>query len=159
MIAQQARAAVAGAAALFVLAGLWFGLGEAGSPRPSLLAENAGQADAAEGLTVLAPPDDLGEAHTVAETFAVALYRDDFDGLREVSTDDLADRLLGGRQGSGGGSASVSLDGVTTQDAQPDRVLTKVAVRRTTSVGERLEVVTVVVVRTEDGWRVEDAAF
>ena len=159
MIAQQARAAVAGAAALFVLAGLWFGLASAGTPRPSLLAEGAGRADAAEALTVLAPPDNLDAAHAVAEAFATALYGDDFDGLREVSTEELADRLLGGRQGSSGGSPDVRLDGVTTQDAQPDRVLAKVAIRRATSTGERLEIVTVVVVRAEDGWLVEDAAF
>lgn len=144
---------------MLVLAGLWFGLAEAGRQRQPLLADDAEPPVAAEALTVLSPPRDLDEAHATAEAFAIALYRDDFDGLREVSMDDLADRLLGGRRGFGHDSPSVRVDGVTTQDAQPDRVLAKVAVWRGTSAGERLEIVTVAVVRAEGGWLVEDAAF
>jgi hypothetical protein len=159
VIAQQARAAVAGAAALFVLAGLWFGLAEAGTQRPSVALGGAEHPDGAEALTVLSPPGDLDEAHAAAEAFAVALYSDDLDGLREVSTEGLAGRLLGGRHGSRSGSATMRIDGVTTQDAQPDRVLAKVAVRRTSPMGERLEVVTVAVVRAVGRWLVEDAAF
>lgn len=48
---------------------------------------------------------------------------------------------------------------MTTQDAQPDRVLAKVAVHRATTAAERLEVVTVAVVRVDGRWLVEDAAF
>ncbi|MBW3578892.1 MAG: hypothetical protein KY462_14355 [Actinobacteria bacterium] len=159
MIAQQTRAAVAGAVALLVLAGVWFGLADAALETSPLVADGPGQPAEAEALTVLSSPNDLDEAHAVAETFAVALYSDDLDGVREGSTDGLADRLLGGREGAGDDVSRVRVDGVTTQDAQPDRVLAKVAVRRATSAGERLEVVTIVVARADGGWLVEDAAF
>jgi hypothetical protein len=159
VIAQQARAAVAGAAALLALAGLWFGLAETGSGAPALVDDSAGTHAEAEALTVLSPPRDLGAAHAIAEAFAVALYSDDLDGIREVSTEGLADRLLGGRRGGGDGAARVRVDGVTTQDAQPDRVLAKVAVHRSTTAAERLEVVTVAVVRVGGRWLVADAAF
>ena len=159
MIAQQARAAVAGAAALLVFAGLWFGLAETGSRAPGFADASAGTHREAEALTVLSPPRDLDAAHGVAEAFAVALYSDDLDGVREVSTEGFADRLVAGRRGGGDGAARVRVDGVTTQDAQPDRVLAKVAVHRSTSAGERLEVVTVAVVRVDGRWLIEDAAF
>ena len=159
MIAQQARAAVAGAVALLVLAGLWFGLAETGSRAPALVDDSAGTHAEAEALTVLSPPRDLDAAHATAEAFAVALYSDDLDGIREASTQGLTHRLLAGRRGGHDGAARVRVDGVTTQDAQPDRVLAKVAVHRSTSGGERLEVVTVAVVRVDGRWLVEDAAF
>lgn len=148
-----------GAVLLLVVGGLWWSL-DGPSSGPFLAESEVTRESAApEAMGALHPPLDIQEARAAAESFAMALYGDDVDGLRRLVTPELADQLLGWGRSASGPRHDVIVDGVTTQDAQPDRVLMKVAVRRGTSSGEVLEVVTVSVIRMDGRWLVADVAF
>lgn len=161
MIRQQLRAAALATVLVAVAAAVWWLLGPKAAAQPGSDTPTAPQAKVAqEQLAELRPPSDLDAAEALATSFARALFSDDLEGIRATSTENLAARLLdGGVGGEGRDSAGVTVDGVTTQDMQPDEVLLQVAVRRGSADGERLEIVTVSVARTGQGWKVADAAF
>ncbi len=107
------------------------------------------------------PPPDLEQARALAHDFALALFRADEARIRSLSTPRQAARLTKpsatGRLPQGGDR--VSVEAVITQGLQPHVVLFHVPVRwGITGRPDRLDTMNVVVVRTVEGWRVDDSA-
>ncbi len=107
------------------------------------------------------PPPDLEQAEKVARDFALALFQADEARIRALSTPRQAARLTQpsatGRQPRG--ADRVFVEAVITQGLQPDVVLFHVPVTwGITGRPDRLDTMNVVVVRTAEGWRVDDSA-
>lgn len=104
------------------------------------------------------PPADLDAARRVAGDFTAALFADRLDQLRTLVTDRYARKLLDRpvtdtvpRPGP-----APTIDAVLIVDAHPETVAARVMVARP---GRPLAAVMTRVVRTTDGWRIDNAAF
>ena len=159
MIATQARTVFVGGLMLLLLVGAWW----LSAPDPTSQEVPRGVATGPNGrghLTVQLP-GDLDDAHARASDFTLALFKNDVDTVASLATPALATPLLSSGRGSAGpdDGADVVVDAVTTEDAGADRLLLQVVVRRGGGAAGGLELVTVAMVRTSGGWRVDDVAF
>lgn len=154
----SARAAALGLAGTAVLVGGWL-LAPADQP-PDDTPEDAGTAEPASeeatgALDSQQPPDDLDQANKVAAEFALALTTGDLEQIGRLATDDYADTLTGTQARSAPEQTGVEVDGIVTQNLQPDQVTLDVLLAQPDGA---LVKVTLALARGEEGWRVVDGA-
>ena len=113
-------------------------------------------------------PADAAEAKETAGEFVLALFRDDIARMTQLATPGYADRLA--EPAASGGRARQAPAGqlrvmaVQTEEFRGDVGLLQVLVERDVpaldrSAAQQVQLVNVVVLRVDGGWRVDDAAF
>lgn len=172
MSGSSGRAVTVGAAAVVVGFGLFALRGQVGEsasgpdqspPPPARSTAPDGKAD-----SLSSPPADVAEAKQTAGEFALALFRDDVSRMTQLATSEYADRLAeptaSGVSADDGPAGQVRIAAVQTEEFRGDFGLLQVLVERDVpafdgSTEQQLQIVNVVVLRIDRGWRVDDASF
>ena len=106
-------------------------------------------------------PDDLSDAEAVAAEFTQALLAGDLAALEALTTSGFGEQLSGPQaRAEPAGTDGAAVDAIIPRDLHADRVTLQVVIRHTDQPVDRLEAVTLSLVRTDGGgWRVADGAI
>jgi hypothetical protein len=112
-------------------------------------------------LESLTEPDDLAEAEDVAAEFARALLAGDLDALDDLTTPAYRDKVIGSQARSETVETDdrVAVEAIIPRDLHLDHVTLQVIVRITEQSADRIEAVTLSLVRAGGQWRVADGAI
>ncbi len=172
MSGSSGLAAIAVATAVVVGIGVQALQGSAGESRSGSAASHraavASSTSAGEAASVSSTPADAAEAKEVAGEFALALFGDDLDRMGRLATPEYAERLREPAASAGAANkvpaGQVRVVAVQTEEFLGDVGLLQVLVERDARAlngrtGKQVQLVNVVVLRGQDRWRVDDAAF